>query len=109
MKKQDMNGVRVAQDIERKYRLQDIETAAAQARAAVSGLQSKLDTSEFEEVLANLEDTIEQALEDISEATEQALEQIQDAIDDIESALDDYLLITSVLTNSDIDNIVEGE
>lgn len=113
MKKQDMNGVRVAQDLERKYKFQDIEKAAAQARAAVSGIQAKLDISEYEQdmqdladALEELQDTLDQTVQDAIDTIEQAT---QDAIDNIQDELVNYVLISSTLTNTEIDNIVEGE
>lgn len=113
MKKQDMNGVRVAQDLERKYRLQDIETAEAQAKAAVSGLQSKLDLSEYEEdtqalqeQLEQLQETLEQMVEDAKTEIEEATEE---AIQSIENQLSNYVLISSELSEEDIEEILEGE
>ena len=102
MKKQDANGVRIAQDLERKYRFQDIEVAEAQAKAAVSGLQAKLDTTTFDEEIEDLEDAIEDALEAIAEATEEAIEQI-------ETSLENYVPISSELTEEDIEEIWEED
>lgn len=102
MKKQDMNGVRVAQDLERKYRFQDIETAEAQAKAAVSGLQAKLDTTTFDEEIEELVEAISQALEDIEEATEEAIAQIQ-------SQLSAYVLVSSELSEQEIEEILDEE
>ena len=109
LKKQDANGVRTATDIERKYKLQDIEKAEAQAKYAVSGLQAKLDTTEFEAVLGDLEDAIEQALQDIEDATEEALGDIEDAVETIQNSLENYVLISSELTEAEIEEILDEE
>lgn len=84
MKKQDMNGVRVAQDLERKYKLQDIEVATAQARAASISIRNKLDILEYEEDM----ETFQQAIQD---------------------ALTNYVLISSELTEEDIEEILNEE
>jgi hypothetical protein len=106
MKKQDLNGVRSAVDLERKYRFQDIEKTAAQARAAVSGMQSKLDITQYQEDLEELQNEINQliqdGLENIEEATEQSIQQIQ-------NELTNYLRTDDIITNNDIDEIFEEE